>query len=562
MKAGSPAPVGGKGWRIAADVILAGILLLYLYSLHQGWLFVGHGDRAARLLIALEYGKSPERMALLQSWLAYWPPVPFIVHGVVIQFLSSVVSPGQLLLAVQATSVALTLAGARFLGRTVSIQAGEPHGAIATIACFGAHSLFSLAHTPSAEVFAFFFAAAGVYCAVREAPLWALACFALASFSRHEAVVVGLTVALWLWIVHKRRDGVWLGGGLISLLTARIVLAWLSVDDSKFYEFASAYMGRPSLRSQAEALVATGQYLSETHARLVTLAACLGGATVAASYTSGAALAAQRLGRAPLSVKAYLLWLLPGLASTAVLVQQTLAGNIAPQWRYFYAANAFLLVAASLFLSRRVERRLCAPTRTRGLRVSRLLIGPLAAVVIAFLCWSAIAHATGRWQPWKPSPEFLETLEYLRRNGGPDGGVVYDFLGWQETSLAAYLAFEDLRLDNQFVRGAVAFEGDRGAVRGLGPRELATAGLHRYLRRRQPRFLVIASDAYYVQELARQDSWPLEDVRRIRGYLTKTTEGYDFRSPYYRPDETQAYLVSHANRKFVVLRRREAAVAF
>lgn len=73
---------------------------------------------------------------------------------------------------------------------------------------------------------------------------------------------------------------------------------------------------------------------------------------------------------------------------------------------------------------------------------------------------------------------------------------------------------------------------------------------------------MIASDAYYVQELARQDSWPLEDVRRIRGYLTKTTEGYDFRSPYYRPDETQAYLVSHANRKFVVLRRREAAVAF
>jgi hypothetical protein len=98
---------------IIAIASLLVLFLIYSYSIFHEQLFLGIGDYAQRFIMAIEYAREPSRAWLLKSWVSIWPPVPFIIDGLVLRFVlfpgMSDVSTG--IMAVQLTSVLFVLLG-------------------------------------------------------------------------------------------------------------------------------------------------------------------------------------------------------------------------------------------------------------------------------------------------------------------------------------------------------------------------------------------------------------------------------------------------------------------
>lgn len=563
------------------------ILLLYGQSIVQNQFFLGTGDRASRFLTALDYARDLGQAFSVEAWLDVWPPVPFILQGVVLRF---VLFPGMTdvsagIMALQLTGVLLVLFGFYFVARAIALQTDEWTALLVFIFALRATTLMYLAPSTSSEIYAFFFVAFAIWNLFRflvhgHGFGWVLTSLVLAFFCRNETIVVAFVTGVFLVVNHRWRFALLLFGTILAVATGKLAGALLLIEGTKFFEFGALFGWGATWQDrlqQTQLLLRQFWLYNRTFLVFgficalpmvyyaIKLQATSGGIVGErrSANTTGAGFIAwfiQRGDRVRLwfaSIPLFF-WAACFLATIAILLQQALQGNINAQWRYLYLANIFLTTSVALLLSEMARTIFAKAHRAaKGMALGAI------AVLVALSLWSGIAHATGRKVGWTMPLSMQEAISMLHGHALPDDQVAFDFLLWQETAMAVLVSNP-----SHFARPTddpvlTALVSDAFAH----PPERWIAYTHAFIHVRAPRFLVVAGpqmvDDIQERQAHEQDLQSDVPIDRIRHYLTpvaRTESVYLFQSPHIFPEKTIRFEKIFENELFVILERNHANV--
>lgn len=578
-------------------VILLAVFLVYSYSISHERLFLGTGDSASRFLIAMEYARDLSQAWNLKSWVSSWPPVPFIIQGFVLRlvFFPGMSDASTGIMAVQLTSVFLTLLGFFFISRSVALQTDESTGLLACLMCFCASILLYLAHTPMSEVYAFFFISLAIWNLFRfitqnKGLGWSVLSFALAYFCRTESLLFAFVAGAFLLIHHRWRSAMFLVGTTTALAVSQILGASLLVEGIKLYE--RGVWGGKGLSKLRFAWSLTQSFWSYNKELILLSCVCAlplvyyavkrrnfpkayRVANNSNSINKISPITTRKANlviwlsntyrqidswvvRVPVTV-----WIVFFLVAMGAVILMALQGSIEPQPRYLFMANVFMTTVTALLAAQAVRILYASNKRF----AKRLALG-IIVVLVLFSLWSGFSHATGRKVEHKMSPSMKDVIHFIREHKVQGDRVAFDFLNWQEYSLAAYLLDPSLTTPTQFVVTSTDPE-----VKSLLPKqfqeyspqravEAKTALIHAFIHSKHPRFLVLASNKFYdsMRTRVRLNSTVGFSINPIRQYLSPVIDKkseFTFQSPYVLPKAKILFTKIYENDSFIILEQTQ-----
>lgn len=591
--------------RAISVFLLIFIFAIYAHSIFNNQLFLGEGDRASRFMDAMGYGRNPVKALHLIQWLDVWPPVPMIIQGFILRLAlfpgMTNIMPG--IMAVELTSVFLTLLSFYFVSRAVALQTDELTGTLACFTCLCASTLLSLAHTPSSFVYGFFFISLAIWNLFRftnhgKGFPWIILSFSLALFCRNESLIIAFIVGLFLMLHHRWKSGLALWLTMLTLIFSKVLLAFLLIDGPKFFQAGSLYTFGNTWENRLQHASAIVRQILSFNKEFISLAfVCLLPALLFSNkfrLNRHSSTKARNLLNAPFIPKDDLLsssknqkpksfflriysqanswlvetpfsfWAILFAISIGILVAEALRGNIDSQWRYLSIANVFMTTAITLLIAY-VVRILY----TNGHSLARVIAISIIAALVSFSLWSGVSHATGEKVVWKMSPSVRDSIQFLQTQSIQGDRVAYDFLNWEALSIAVYLIDPSLKPPNQFMVEA----GDPD-IESLLPEKFKEQNiylsktpdkkiseLHAFIHGKQPRFIVVANDQLYENLKKGEPYNAFRSNDYIRGYLSnKETQDsknsiYVFRSPYILPEVDIPFAKIHENESFIILER-------
>jgi hypothetical protein len=240
-----------------------------------------------------------------------------------------------------------------------------------------------------------------------------------------------------------------------------------------------------------------------------------------------------------------------------------LQGSIEPHVRYFAIANVFLTTVIALIAAQSLRL-----LYTSNRRFARHLALGFAVVLVSFSLWSGFSHASGRTVEKKMLPSIEDVIHFIHQRKVPGNRIAFDFLKWQEYSMAAYLLDPSLPTPTQFF-----IEPTAPKFKSLLPIkyqkyspeqavEAKTALIHAFIHSMHPRFLVLASDKFYkfMEKYQRVNTTVGYSINPIRKYLSPVVNSkeseYIFTSPYVLPETKILFTKIHENESFIILEQK------
>lgn len=568
--------------------IAVAIFLIYSYSISQDRLFLGTADPASRFITAMEYARDPGKSLNLEAWLDVWPPVPFIIQGLILRM---VLSPSMSdtrngIMAVQLVGVLLALSGFYFIGQSVALQTDEFTGLLAFILCFRATILMYLIHTTLSEVYAFFFVSLAIWNLFRfiiqnKGFGWSVLFFILAFFCRNETLIVAYIAGVFLLTHGRWLPGALLIGAMTSIASSKLLGSLLVVKGVKFFEFSKHYGWGHTWQDRLNILgTLVYQFWSYNSTFILLLGVCaLPLAYYIIKFRNLSKTVCiedkqdeikrksfsniKKIGSFAWLTKTYdqiylwvvytpiTFWVVSFLITVGILIQQVLQGNINAQWRYFYLANVFMTTVIALLVAQAVYI-----IRAKGARLERWVLFGIISILVLSSLWSGFSHATGRKVPWTMPAPMRDVIYFIREHSIPGDRISFDFLLWQESAMAVYLLdpsqFSELADDPELI-ALVPTHYQFSSERWI-------AYEHAFIHVKHPRFLVLASDQLWQEIQGRQqnekDIGDDVPINEIRGYLTPvkgTVSEFIFQSPYVFPKVQIRFTEVYENNTFVVM---------
>ncbi|OCQ92825.1 hypothetical protein BCD64_08805 [Nostoc sp. MBR 210] len=583
-----------KAWPYYITIlILLVVFAIYSYSVFSEKLYLGSFvDKGARFLIAMQYAQEPSKALELSSWVAIWPPVPFIIQSFILRLvLFQGVSDINLgIKAIELTSVALVLIGFFFISRAVALQTNDSTGVLACLMCLCTPLLLDLAHTPMSEVYSFFFVSIAIYSVLnylesdkKNSYVIAIFCFVLAYFCRTESLFFSLIAGAFL-IAHKR----WKPALLIVSITIAVALSQILganflIQGNKIYD--REIWGEPQLERlrQAQQMLLL---LLRYNKNLVFLSLIWIIPLIYFQFSQGAK-ANNRIITAPRNIKpnliytlrrfqnwlvndAIAIWTILFLFSLAFPIILLIRGGLTYQPRFMFWANIFMNMMLALIIAR--TNYIISSIRNK--RLAKQLVIASLTLVTAFSLTSGYAYASASEKIQKMPSDVKDVIHFISEHQVSNTRIAFDFLKWEEYSLAAYLLDPQIKtVATQFSLRWTVFprEIDPDVTSLLSKKfdipapentpEGQVAIVHAYIHAKHPGYFVIASNSLYDKLKQKYKNQEIVNgagtINRLRKYLTpKDTANsiFDFQSPYILPDKKITLTKVYENDSYVVLR--------
>ncbi|MBD2495226.1 hypothetical protein [Nostoc sp. FACHB-280] len=576
-----------KAWPYYITIlILLVVFAIYSYSIFTDRLYLGSFvDKGARFLIAMQYAHEPSKALELSSWVAIWPPVPFIIQSFILRLvLFQGISDINLgIKVVELTSVNLVLVGFFFISRSVALQTNDVTGILACLLCLCTPLILELAHTPMSEGYSFFFVSLAIYSILnyllsneKISYIIAIVCFVLAYFCRTETLFFSLIFGVFL-IVHKRwKLALLLVGITISVALAQILGANFLIQGNKIYDreiWGEAPLER--LRQAQQMLIALLRY----NKKLILLSLVW---IIPLIYFQF-----RRRANAPRNIQpnfiytlrrfrnwlvneAIAIWTILFVFSLAFPIILIIRGGLTYQPRFMFWANIFMNIMLALIIAR--TNYIISSIRNK--KIAKPLVIASLTLITVFSLSSGIAYASASEKIQKMPSDVKDVIHFVSKNQLSNTRIAFDFLRWEEYSLSAYLLDPQIKtVATQFSLRWTVFprEIDPEVTSLLTKRfdipapentpEGQVAILHAYIHAKHPGYFFIASNSLYEKLKQKYKNQEIVNgagtINRLRKYLTpKDTANsiFDFQSPYILPDQKITLTKVYENDSYIVLK--------
>ncbi|ALF54595.1 hypothetical protein ACX27_19935 [Nostoc piscinale CENA21] len=245
-------------------------------------------------------------------------------------------------------------------------------------------------------------------------------------------------------------------------------------------------------------------------------------------------------------------------------------GGLTYQPRFMFWANIYMNMMLSLIIAR--NNYIISSIRNKKL-AKKLVIANLTLVTV-FSLSSGLAYASASVKIQKMPSDVKDVIHFISEHQVSNTRIAFDFLKWEEYSLAAYLLDPKIKtVATQFSLRWTVFprEIDPEVTSLLSKKfdipnpentpEGQIALVHAYIHTKQPGYFVIASNSLYEKLKQKYKNQEIVNgagtINRLRKYLTRKDTAnsiFDFQSPYILPDQKITLTKVYENDSFIVLK--------
>ncbi|MGV7220921.1 MAG: hypothetical protein ACQ9MH_05310 [Nitrospinales bacterium] len=532
------------------------IFLGYLFLTAGGYFEIGQGDPAQRVLMSFSlyqdlWGHVFNKRTLYEMW----PPGYFVVQGLLIKIGKSLGQEVSFLIKeISMLSIVMWAIGVWCFRKSVSVIAGEEAGSWSGLFMLGYPTLLYLTRTTYAEIYCIGIMGGAFWLIALSATrndhsnLYAFlgaALFFLANTFRHEMAFIAAGVGLYFFLRKDYLKTVIILVVGCSFLGVRIFYSYFFMPNSiTFLNNTKLHEGGlASLSTEFKQMMPTstvtflGAFLLA--AILIKFWSCWK-KWIHSKKTLPDFIKINFSQSLTASCKLYGLFIFPMLVLLLFLIYAVLTLNSVGRERFILFPGLFAGLTLATFIGQNLFQH-NQPKVNLYPRLRSFLVLSMTGLAVFFLIQTtekAYHH---------PAP-LREAIEWLNKNNQNKEAINIDYLDWYGQPMMLYTAI-DLNLNNQsfiftyspHLKSILPENLNNAYTREKG-KFVSTAKSHLHIYDYKPRFLVLASDAFYQkfqsQNLAgffRRDSF-------IRSYLTQKSPGkLKFTSPYL-PDTLDIYL--------------------